>query len=105
VGIAIIHIKLLVMVFNSSDFDRRQLNAIVIAATALPPMVIRAAYLILIQFNQDVKYSPILGDAAYLIGMAFAMELFGVGNRSVLVDEESQIHDKGGIDGCPAASN
>jgi len=74
-GIAAIHVDLLLIGFRGNPFDQVQRRGLAIAATALPPIVVRAAYLVMIQFDQDEKYSPILGDPAYLIGMVLAMEV------------------------------
>lgn len=76
VVMASVHVFLLVKVARKDgDLGGRQGLCIRVAAASLPPLVVRAVYLIIIEFSQDPRYNPIVGDPAYLIGMVFAMEI------------------------------
>jgi hypothetical protein len=119
VGVAAIHTKLIAVALKGGSFDRTQKYGIIIAATTLPPIGVRAAYLVLIQFSQDGKYNPILGNAAYLIGMVLTMEvmvmtsllaatvvseqLFGVGQKVPLGREGRGMPEKESGDGRQCA--
>lgn len=74
--VAVVHVFLLTKVARKDGaLDGTQGLCIGIAAASLPPLTVRAAYLIVIEFSHDGKYNPITGNPAYVIGMVFAMEI------------------------------
>ena len=74
VCLSFIHVVLLVYTRREGIFSKVQRKGLLVATTALPPLVVRAVYLILIQFSHSTKLNPITGDPEYLIGMGYAME-------------------------------
>ena len=111
-GLGCIHISLLAHKRWHGTLPKAQRTSLAIAATALPPLLVRAAYIVVIEFSQDGKLNPIMGDPAYLIGMGYAMELlviiallsaavvsgelFGFRNGSF----EAETGEKGNADGA-----
>ena len=90
VGLGCIHISLLAHKRWHDTLPKAQRMGLAIAATALPPLLVRAAYIVVIEFSQDGKLNPIMGDPAYLIGMGYAMELLVIISllTSAVVSEE-----------------
>ena len=75
VGLGCIHISLLSFKKWRGALPKVQRMSLAVAAAALPALLVRAVYIVVIEFSQDEKLNPIMGDPAYLIGMGYTMEL------------------------------
>ncbi|SPO07438.1 uncharacterized protein DNG_10132 [Cephalotrichum gorgonifer] len=70
-----IHICLLLPTRWHNALPKGGNRGLAVAATALPPLLVRAVYFIVLEFSEDGKYHPVTGDPGYLVGLGYTMEL------------------------------